>query len=173
MAARIIRYASRAQLLKLDRAAEARQLMLGFEAEAPRLVSQALALIDRHTIAEKGWSFVMLSPAQNRTVIRWIQANAKRPKISIALWSEFFCHMRTDTGEIVMSRSEMAEAVGALPRDVSAALTELHDVGALIRHQEGREVRWFMNPRIGTCLTGAAREKAQKASPALRVLGSE
>lgn len=167
MAARLSRLVPKAEMLRHDQAAEARQLVLQLEAASPRLVGQMLALIDRRTVAEKGWSFVMLSPAQNRLVVRWINDNAKRPRISAALWAECFCHMRTDTGEVCMTRQEMAEAVQALPQDISTALTELHAMGALIRRKEGRDVRWFMNPRVGTHLTGLAREKAQKAAPPL------
>lgn len=170
MTARIVRYVSRAQLLKRDRAAEVRQLLLQYEGDAPHLISQVMALIDRHTIAEKGWSFVMLSPAQNRLVVRWINEHAKRPRLSAALWAECFCHMRTDTGEVVMTRAQMMEATGANSPNVSHALSELSSMGALIRHREGREVRWFMNPRVGTHLGGAAREEAQKAAPSLAVI---
>jgi hypothetical protein len=109
----------------------------------------------------------MLSPAQNRLVVRWINANAKRPRISAALWAEFFCHMRTDTGEIVMTRAEMMEAAGASSPHISHALAELHGMGAVIRHREGRDVRWFMNPRVGTHLTGIARQEAQASAPPL------
>lgn len=170
MTARIVRYVSRAQLLNRDRAADLRQAMQQFEAVAPHLVGQVMALIDRQTIAEKGWSFVMLSPAQNRLVVRWINDHAKRPRVSAALWAECFCNMRTDTGEVVMTRAQMMEATGANSPHVSHALTELSSMGALIRHREGREVRWFMNPNVGTHLTGAAREEAQRAAPSLAVI---
>jgi hypothetical protein len=167
MAARIVPYASRAALLKRERTAEVRQMILQLEAEAPRLVGQMVALLDRHTVADKGWSFVMLSPAQNRLVVRWIHAHAKRPRVSASLWAEFFCHMRTDTGEICMSRTDMMEATAATSAHVSEALSELVGMGAIIRHKEGREVRFFMNPRVGTHLTGAAREQAQRDAPPL------
>ncbi len=167
MGARIVPYATRAQLLKRDEALEVRQMVLSLEDKAPRLVGQFLALLDRNTAADRGWSFVMLSPAQNRLVVRWINANAKRPRISAALWAEFFCHMRTDTGEIVMTRVEMMEAACASSPHISHALAELHGMGAVIRHREGRDVRWFMNPRVGTHLTGVARQEAQTAAPPL------
>lgn len=167
MAARITAFVPKAHLLRRERARQLRQLALDFEAEAPRAVSQIVAAIDRNTAAERGWSFVMLSPAQNRTVVRWINAHAKRPRLSVALWAEFFCHLRTDTGEIVMDRAEMMEAAGSPSPHVSAALAELVSVGALIRRRDGREVRWFMNPRIGTHLTGLAREDAQRQAPPL------
>jgi hypothetical protein len=167
MAARIERFASKAQLLKRERARSLRQLALEFEAEAPRAVAQIVATIDRNTATERGWSFVMLSPAQNRSVVRWIMAHSRRQSVTLALWAEFFCHMRTDTGEVVMSRAEMMEAADASSPHVSEALAELVGIGALIRRKEGRDVRWFMNPRVGTCLTGAAREDAQRAAPPL------
>lgn len=167
MAARVHQFASRAQMLRREQAAELRQLVLGLEVEAPRLVAQLVAVIDRNTAADRGWSFVMLSPMQNRAVLRWINQHALRPRLSVALWAEFFCHMRTDTGEIVMDRKAMMEAAEASSSHVSHALAELVRIGALIRHREGRDVRWFMNPSIGTCLTGVAREKAQREAPTL------
>jgi hypothetical protein len=142
-------------------------LVIPWEDQAPAAVRQLLTVLDRHTIASKGWSFVMLSPDQNRIVVRWISQHAKRPHISAELWAEFFCHMLMDTGEIVMTRKEMAAAVATTPQCVSAALSELAGIGALIRHQEGREVRWYMNPRVGTNLTQLAREKAQATAPRL------
>lgn len=170
MAASVVSFASKSHLLRRERARTLRQLALEFEAEAPRAVGQIVAAIDRNTAAEKGWSFVMLGPVQNRAVVRWITENAKRPKLSVSLWAEFFCHLRTDTGEVVMTRSEMAEAIGCSPATVSAILSELAAMGGLIRRQEGREVRWFLNPKVGTCLTGVAREEAQRDSPQLRVV---
>jgi len=167
MAAGIVRFASRARLLSRERVKTLRQLALEFEAEAPQAVAQIVLSIDRNTAAERGWSFVMLSPAQNRAVVRWIMSKggAKRPHLSAALWAECFCHLRTDTGEIVMTRKQMMEATGGSSPHLSVALGELVGIGALIRHREGREVRWFMNPRVGTHLTGAAREEAQRSAP--------
>jgi len=165
MAARVFRFASRVELLQREQAAELRQLVLALEPQVPDAARKILAVIDRNTAASKGWSFVMLSPAQNRAVVRWINAHAKRPRVSAALWAEFFCHMRTDTGEVVMSRAQMMEAAEASSSHVSEALSELVNIGAVIRHKEGREVRWFMNSQVATCLTGAAREEAQRRDP--------
>jgi DNA-binding transcriptional ArsR family regulator len=154
-------------MLSRARAAEARQLVAQLEAQAPGLVGQLLAVIDRNTAAERGWSFVMLSPSQNRAVVRWLMANSRRESVALALWAEFFCHLRTDTGEIVMSRAEMMAASGGTSPHVSVVLSELLSIGAVIRRQEGREVRWFMNPNVATHLTGIAREKAQCTAPKL------
>lgn len=167
MAAGIVRFASKAQRLRREQASELRQMVLALEGDAPQAVREIVLAIDRNTAAERGWSFIMLGPAQNRAVVRWIQEHAKRPRISGLLWAEFFCRMRMDTGEICMTRAQMAEAVGARPDHVSEALSELVAVGAIIRRQEGRDVRWFMNPTVGTSLTGAAREDAQRSAPAV------
>ena len=167
MAAQIARFASKAQLLKREEARVLRQLALDFEGEAPRAVAQIVAAIDRNTAAERGWSFVMLGPQQNRAVVLWIDRYAKRPRLSTKLWAEFFCHLRSDTGEIIMTRAEMVDAVSASSAHISEALAELVGIGALIRRREGREVRWFMNSCVGTHLTGAAREAAQRHAPPL------
>jgi hypothetical protein len=170
MKGQITRFRSRAESLKQDQALQLRQLVLPWENESPVAVRQLLSLIDRHTAASKGWTFVMLSPTQHRAVSHWIRRHARRPGVSSDLWSEFFCHLRMDTGEIVMDRKQMMEAAEASSSHVSNALSELVKIGALIRHQEGREVRWFMNPNIGTCLTGKAREDAQRSAPTLQVV---
>lgn len=173
MAAGIVRFASKAQRLRREQASELRQMVLALEGDAPQAVRDIVLAIDRNTAAERGWSFVMLGPAQNLAVVEWIALNAQRPKVSARLWARFFVHMRMDTGEICMTRAQMAEAVGAEPRTVSEALSELVAVGAIIRRQEGRDVRWFMNPTVGTCLTGAAREDAQRsAPPVLELVGA-
>lgn len=167
MAARIIRFSYRPSALKREDAAQVRQMLLALEPDAPQAVGEVLALLDREHATANGWSFVMLGPEQNRIVLRWILDHAKRQRVSTALWAEFFCHMRRDTGEIIMSREAMAKAVGVPPRTVSECLTELLGMGALIRCQQGRVVRWFMNPRVGTCLTGTARDSAQRSAPRL------
>lgn len=167
MAASVVRLTSKGHLLRQAQAADMRQALLQFEPQAPALVGQVLALIDRNTAAERGWSFVMLSPSQNRLVVRWIQANSKRPRVAAALWAECFCYMRTDTGEVVMTRQQMMDATSSRPSHVSEVLAELVGLGALIRRQEGRTAQWFMNPTVGTHLGGVAREKSQREAPPL------
>jgi hypothetical protein len=43
-------------------------------------------------------------------------------------------------------------------------------VGAVYRRKEGRGVRYYVNPLLGTHLAGAARDKAQAQAPALRLV---
>jgi hypothetical protein len=163
--------------LRSDQGAELRQLVLDFPDLPGQAVSAVVATIDRQTAARNGWTFVMLSPAQNRLVIRHIQEASKYPTKAVALWAECFMELRHDTGEIVQTREQLAEQSGVSPAQVSTIMNELTRFGAVIRRLEkvpGMSgpgvVRYFMNPRVGTKMTGAAREHAQAEAPALRVV---
>ena len=88
-----------------------------------------------------------------------------------------FNNLRTDTGEIVQTRDELAELIGDTPDHVSQIMGELGSIGAISRRREkvaGMRgpglVRYFMNPKVGTHLTGAARDKAQAGSAPLLAL---
>lgn len=170
MAAPIRRLVSRSDSLRQDQAADLRQMVLSLQPSAPAAVSTLLAVLDRHTAATKGWTFVMLSPSQNRAVVRWLRQNSRRPGVATELWAVLFEKMRMDTGEIVATRADLAAEVGCHPNHVSAVLAEMVECGAISRHQEGRTVQFFMNPMVGTCLTGKAREDAQAAAPRLRLV---
>jgi hypothetical protein len=41
---------------------------------------------------------------------------------------------------------------------------------AVIREREGRRFRYYMNPLVGTGLSGAARDRAHAGAPQLRLL---
>ena len=91
-----------------------------------------------------------------------------------------FEHLRRDTGEIALSRDELAAEIGETASNVSRLMTELEGIGAISRRYEkvpgmrgrGRAV-YFMNPNVGTHLAGAARDKAQADAPALRLVETE
>jgi CRP-like cAMP-binding protein len=167
MAARIVRISAHKSLLRRNRTVRLRQLALELAPEAPGLSREILAVIDRNTASEDAWRFVMFGPLQNRIVVRWIDAHAKRQRLSSLLWAELFCNFHPMTGQVLLNRTQMAEAIGHRPQHVSAALSELLSMGALIRRQEGRDVTWFMNPLVATCVTGAARDEAQRSAPPL------
>lgn len=167
MAARIVSITGHKSAVRRERTLRLRQVALDLVVEAPGLSRELLAVIDRHTTSEDGWRFVLFGPKQNREVVRWIDANAKRPRLSGLLWAELFCNFHPMTGEVLLSRTQMAQAIGCRPQHVSAALAELLGMGALIRRQEGRDVRWFINPLVATCLPGAARDEAQRSAPPL------
>ena len=177
MGAGIVRLRTKADRLRSDTAAELRQLILDYPTLPERARGEIVAAIDRQTASESGWTFVMLSPEQNATVVRWLRQNSRRPVLALAVWSELFTALRHDTNEIMLSREELAERVDAHPDEVSRVMTELVNAGAIKRDREkvpgmrgrGRAV-YIMNPLVGTHLAGAARDRAQAAAPVLAVV---
>ena len=177
MAAQIARLRTKADRLRSDTAAQLRQLVLEYPGLPERTRGEIIGTIDRQTAGEVGWTFVMLSPEQNAAVARWLGKNSSRPKIALVLWQELFTALRRDTGEIMLTREELAERVGTHPDHVSRVMHELASIGAIIVHREkvagmrgpGRAV-YLMNPNVGTHLAGAARDKAQAAAGPLRLV---
>jgi hypothetical protein len=173
MPAALHRLRSKPERLREEQAAALRQLVLAFPGLPEPAVGSIVAAIDRETVATSGWTFVMLSPAQNRAVVNWLLENSSRPQKAVSLWSLLFEHLRRDTGEITLSREEMAEQIGERADNVSLIMTELQGIGAISRRRErvaGMRgpgmVRYFMNPNVATHLVGKVRDQAQaKALP--------
>lgn len=141
-----------------------------------RAAGELLAALDRLTASSEGWTFAMISPAANAAVVDALVATSERPLVAVRLWALLFRHLRRDTGEVLLTRDQMAEAVKAPANVVSRLLTELEGMGAISRRLErvpglrGRGVlRVFMNPLVGTHLAGAARDRAQAEAPVLQV----
>jgi hypothetical protein len=174
MPAWITKLVTRKDRLKADQGAQLKQLILEYPDLPERAVGKIVAAIDGETASRNGWTFVMISPAENKAVVGWLRHNSRRPMVALALWAELFDNLRTDTGEIVLTRDELAERVGCNVTDVSEIMGELESIGAISRRRErvaGMRgpglVRYFMSPRIGTNLTGKARDQAQSKAPPL------
>jgi hypothetical protein len=170
MAAQIVRLSTRQKHLRAEQAAQLRQLVIDFEGLNADAAGRIVAAIDRETAAERGWTFVQLNAAQNAFVVEQLMEHSTRPQMAARLWAKLFLYLRLDTNEIVATRGELAEEIGAHPNHVSAVLGELVRMRAVIREREGRHFRYFMNPLVGTGQSGAARDKAHAAAPALRLL---
>ena len=172
MAAKIRRLFSKPDRLRAEQAARLRDALLPFEHDMPVQVRELVAQIDRQTAARNGWTFIMISAEQNRAVVHWLKTNSRRPMQAMDLWSLLFTRVDRDTGEVLLTRDQLAEVVGIAADDVSAIMGELEGIDAIIRRRErvagmrgpGR-VRYFMNSLVGTHLTGAARDKAQAEAP--------
>ena len=163
MAATVHRFRSRKQRLTDKQGETARQYVLDLKDKglSDEQIAPIIAYIDGQTLSQKRWSFVMLSPDQNRAVVSWLRQHSNRPMAAMALWAECFTAIRNDTGEICLTRAELADRVGINNKNTSQIMTELENVGAINRKRDGRRVRYFMNPNVGTHLTGRARDKAQ------------
>lgn len=146
--------------LRLDLTRSATDLGIGDE-----LLSPLIAAIDQHTASQKRWPFIMIGPKQNREVLRWLRHNSKRPQAAAELWALLFTAIRSDTGEVVLTRDDIADELGIAPGNVSRIISELESIDAVMRRRDGRRVRYFVNPRAATHLAGAERDKAQADAP--------
>lgn len=141
------------------------------------LTTKAVARLDQRKPGANGWRFLLVDPETNRLVTRWLTTHSAKPMVAVVLWATMLSAMRFDTGEVAMTRDELAEAVGTSPTEVSRIMTELEDIGAVSRKRQkvaGMRgpgvVRYFVSPRIATHQTGAARDKAQATAPQLRLV---
>ena len=172
MAAKVRRLLSKPDQLRQEQAAQLRAALLPFEHDMPSQVRELVAHIDRQTAAKAGWTFIMISADQNRAVVRWLNSNSRRPMKATTLWAELFSVIDRDTGEVMLTRDQLAEIVETTPEDISAIMGELEGIGAISRQREriagmrgpGR-VRYFMNPVVGTHLAGGERDAAQADAP--------
>ncbi len=180
MAAKVHRLLSKPDRLREEQAALLRDALLPFQHDMPNQVRELVAYVDRQTAAKAGWTFIMISPEQHDAVVEWLEANSRRPMKAMRLWSLLFTRVDRDTGEVLLTRDQIAERLRIGADDVSAIMSELEKVGAVSRRRErvagmrgpGR-MRYFMNPVVGTHLAGGERDKAQaEASPGplLRVM---
>ncbi|RZL28329.1 MAG: hypothetical protein EOP64_04855 [Sphingomonas sp.] len=180
MPATIQKLLSRPGQLRAEQAQRLRDALLPFEAEMPDQVGHLIGQIDRKTAARNGWTFVMLSPSQNAAVVGYLAEHSDRPIVAMRLWAMCFEYLRNDTGEIMLRRDEIAEKLKEQPDTVSRIMSQLEEIGAIIRRRERVSgmrgpglVRYFMNSVVGTHLTGAARDKAQADAapgPLLRLM---
>lgn len=164
---------SLATAARQKRAEEARQLVqlarrFGFDQDTLSKIDQAAEL---HPESRDRERFIMVTTSQNLAVVRWISEQSARPRKSNILWALIFDHVHPNTGEIMLSRNELAERVDELPRNISSMMSELVSINAIERRKEGREVKYFLNPNIATHLPGAgAREAARDAAGPLLTL---
>ena len=114
----------------------------------------------------------MLSPKQNRAGVEWLEAHSRRPLKAMRLWSLLFTDIDRETGEVLLTREQMAELTGIAVQHISNIMAELESIGAIMRRRErvdgmrgpGR-VRYYMNPMVATHLGGGARDQAQAVAP--------
>ena len=175
MSARIHRFRSQRDQLKGYEQERLRQLVLDFAEDggvSEAAIGPIVSAIDNQTASSKGWAFVMIGPNENRAVVNWLTTSSRRPISAVRVWAECFTGLRMDTGEIVISRDELAERVGIAVCNVSAIMSELESIGAISRVRSGRGVRYFMNPNVGTCLKGRSRDVAQATAVQLTLVDS-
>ena len=173
--AKIIRLRTSSEAIRAEKAQELRRLVRGTP-EVPKWLADQLVSVVDHAAAERnGWTFVMLGPSQNRFVVHWLSKNANSPLQALRLWACCFENLDMDTGEILMSRPQLAEAAGITPQQVSRVFGELVQLGALIRDvgidaggDRRSRFRYRMNSYVGTRLADGPRQAQQARDPQIR-----
>jgi hypothetical protein len=167
------RVVSLAAAAREKRADEARQFVklarrFGLDQDTLARLDQAAEL---HPETRDRERFIMVTTSQNLAVVRWISEYSARPHKANLLWALIFDHVHPNTGEIMLSRDELAERISDQPRSVSSLMSEFASINAIERRKQGREVKYFLNPNIATHLPGAgAREAARDAAGPLLTL---
>jgi hypothetical protein len=180
MAATITKLTTKPDRLRQDQATKLREALQEIEGQMEIPIDLMRAFyteVEKRTASRRKWTFIMLSPEQNSIVVEYLISHSSRPLVAVRLWALCFKHLRTDTGEILLSRDELADKMGQSSEHISRMMSELETCGAIIRHREkvpgmkGRGlVRYFMNPRVATHLSGAERDNAHESAPPLLTL---
>ena len=146
-------------------------LLEAAEVGAPQAtVGRLVATVERELASRRGWGFVMVEPRLYGDVVEHLLKHSKRPQKAVLLFTRLFSYLPPDGNEVLCSREELARVVGSDASHVSKIMGELEAVGAVYRRREGRGVRYFVNPRLGTHLGGAVRDRAQAEAPPLRLV---
>lgn len=91
------------------------------------------------------WGYVMLNPDQQRAVLKAIDATPK-PLTTLKVWQAAISFIAYDRdGEIMAGRTQIAEAANVSPDHTTRALSQLVDIGVLLRVGRGR---FKVNPHV-------------------------
>ena len=115
MAARIARLRTKADRLRADAAAKLRRLVLDHPGLPERARGEIVGAIDCADRQRGRMDVRDAQPEQNAAVMRWLRSNRNVPTIALALWGELFTALRHDTGQVMLTRDELAERVGTRP----------------------------------------------------------
>ena len=165
----VIRLRTRKGAAEQASLAEIRDTLLGLAGDA-EVRDRLVALVEREISSRSGWRFIMVEPVLYAQVVNYLAEHSRRKLKAVQLWAQLFTTLPPDSNEVLLSREELAQAIGLQPRTVSEIMGELEAIGAVYRRREGRSVRYFVHPALGTHLTGAIRDKAQAEAPALRLV---
>jgi len=138
------------------------ELLAQLPAEARVAISRATHTLQRHARpgTEQGlWpgGFTMLSRDQTAAVwdaIRALPAD-DRPNHVRHAFDLVLLNLRQDTGEVMLTRDQLAERIGCAPKNVSTVMGTLERMGVIRRERrrvEGMQGRgmavYFINPHV-------------------------
>lgn len=183
MGAVIRRFVSPAGKLRRDEHERARAALLivrdEIRPEAQLCIDKALVELQRQAASSERKVFLMVYP-EFSMVSEYLAANSSRKLIALRLWALILGHVDKDTGDIALSRDEIADALKVPAADVSRVMTELEDCRAINRRRvrvAGMRgagiVRYALNPLVGTHLPRLLREEARRGAPELKLVPGE
>lgn len=149
-----------------DAICESIKLILDTRLDLPQETRDSLANTLGQLTPPKGWPFFMLNPDQVRFVSKAI-GKCPRPLSTFKVWNTASTYIRYDTGEIMANRKRLAEETDLSPEEISRALAQLAEIGALVRLRRGR---YAINPYVGWAGSLYNREAAAKEAPPLKLV---
>jgi predicted transcriptional regulator of viral defense system len=107
---------------------------------------------------------VKINPDQNLLVVQ-AAIRCSRPKTTLRVWSHLITCIHPDTGEITESPAQFSDELEMKRNEVSRALSQLAEIGAIVRIARGR---YMINPHVGWQGELWKREIAARDVPPLR-----
>jgi len=156
----VTRLKTRKDRLQEDQADLLKQALLPFADNGGAMgdaVGRLYVQIKNLTAPDPGTTepFVMIRPAQNRAVTLWLMENSKRPMKAVSVWTLLFDHLMPHTGQVMLTREEIAEQVGIPVNHISQIMNELVAFGAIFSEREKVSgmrgpglVRYYMNKHV-------------------------
>lgn len=86
-----------------------------------------------------------INPDQNLLLLDAV-IRCPRPKTTLKVWGWLLSCIHPDTGELTESATQLAKGLEMSRTEVSRALAQLAEIGALIRVARGR---YKINPHVG------------------------
>jgi len=172
MAAKIKRFQPKDKLVKQEQLEQLQSMLELFPELNEKKASALLWDIKRKNKLNdpNKWTFIMINAEQNFAVVDWLANNSKRRVEALKLWALLFDNVHRETGQIMLTRQELADKIEIKHNHVSNIMSELESINAIIKQKEGRGVTYYMNPNVGTHLSQEDREKAQVKAPSLTVI---
>lgn len=110
-----------------------------------------------------------ISQEQFRYVMKAVR-DTERHHLTWAVWSVALTYMRFDTGEVLATRTQLANDAAIAADEVSRAMSALVHIGAIIRERRGQHIVYFVNPNVGWNGNEGSRQAAAKSAPKLRLV---
>ena len=189
--ARVVRLETKRELVQRDTAAQIEAQLSLYPADALPAQARASVLnaLHRVTRPDDKWSiwpggFTMISRTQTAAIwdgIRALPSEARPGQVRHA-FDLVLLNLNQDTGEVMLTRDQIAEKIGCAPGHVSRVMGTLEQMGVIHRERrrvegvQGRGVAvYVINPHVAWngSLEARKREAAKAAQPSLHLVPSD